>query len=167
MKNLVFLVSLAFLGCSSPYKNTHRTSSDFDKSTAGTSYISEPDLKSKDFNYDGFLSRLDSTNQKIRGQLYRKMNKDLGKMDRDLYLSTLAAYASSIARNTERDLRKFERITVAGHKKTFIFCAHSTELSLSLCDDPRCMNIENYSYSRFDITEDLRLGLPRTKCGAK
>lgn len=120
-----------------------------------------------DFNYQSFMNALDSTNQKMRGELYREMKKDLSSLRREKYKSKLESYQSSNAKSTKKDLKKFEVIKIVGYEKTFVMCAYSSELEFSFCDDPMCMNIEKHEYSKVDKTDELTSGLPLNSCEAK
>lgn len=165
MKIIFILTSFFIFGCTSSYKNNRV------KSPESSAKIEEPTMATvqykNDFNFEAFLNNADSANQKMRGEFYREMKRDLSKVNREIYETRLNSYKSSNARELKDSFKKFDIIEVKGYQKTFVICAYSSELEFSFCDDPLCMNVEKTEHSKINKIEDLSKNLPLKSCNLK
>lgn len=163
IKFLFFTILLLVVGCASSNKEQLGNNGAAEKSsTIGVLASAE---EATGFNFQAFLKNASSVNQKMRGEFYEEMKKNLSGVTREHYFAKLDGYSSSVPTEFKRDLKKFEEIVVQGHEKTFVVCGFSKDLEFSFCDDSLCGNVENTKHSSVNKINELNEDLPLSRCG--
>jgi hypothetical protein len=161
----IFVAFLVFAGCASKPQSEPQAPPLAPATKAEVPVASSDEYVKHESRNDLFLKNFDGVNQKARGELFRKMNRDLTQVNKDLYLKTIESYKSKPAKELLRELsRDFDVVEVLGFQKTFVVCAYSREGEITACDDPACTGIEIVHKGQRNVIAERKGELPLEKC---